>query len=81
MKMTDLHLRQKAIIYLMHINQSKENNQNYVPETVAEQTRLRGARAKHCFLMVPCDLPLVLYVLNKYNDHNALCHYKKSFSI
>lgn len=28
MKMTDLHLRQKVIIYLMHINQSKENNQN-----------------------------------------------------
>lgn len=28
MKMTDLHLRQKVIIYLMHINQSKENTQN-----------------------------------------------------
>ena len=28
MKMTDLHLRQKVIIYLMNINQSKENNQN-----------------------------------------------------
>lgn len=37
MKMTDLHVRQKVIIYLMHINQRKENNQNYVPETVAEQ--------------------------------------------
>lgn len=28
MKMIDLHLRQKVIIYLMHFNQSKENNQN-----------------------------------------------------